>query len=193
MLTTPLLQNYIANNSKALYPKYAQQKAVGLALVGYFVKGAQSAYRAFFVRIISMHSHFMVRLERDTFTCAGFLLRLSTNPFQLCHPHLVVNGKAPKKCKRSALNMPNQKTILEDHSIDLSDLATQAKGNIAHLAFLFDEVQERIYQLKNHIKNGYSLQLEHFDELDKLMNISIELAHVYEIRFRDLEKEYEGE
>ncbi|MDV7651893.1 hypothetical protein ACSUBI_00185 [Acinetobacter baumannii] len=89
--------------------------------------------------------------------------------------------------------MPNQKTILEDHSIDLSDLATQAKGNIAHLAFLFDEVQERIYQLKSHIKNGYSLQLEHFDELDKLMNISIELAHVYEIRFRDLEKEYEGE
>jgi len=33
--------------------------------------------------------------------------------------------------------MPNQKTILEDHSIDLSDLVTQAKGNIAHLAFLF--------------------------------------------------------
>ncbi|MEG0343166.1 MAG: hypothetical protein RR633_13365 [Acinetobacter sp.] len=91
------IQNYIANNSKALYPKYAQQKAVGLALVGYITVGAQSAYRAFFVRYISMRSHFMVKLERDTFECAGFQLCQSTNPFQLCHPHLVVNGKASLK------------------------------------------------------------------------------------------------
>lgn len=89
----------LANQVKALYPKYAQQKAVGLALVGYFVKGAQSAYWAFFVRNISMRSHFMAKLERDTFTCAGFLLHLSTNPFQLCYPHLVVNGKAPNFVK----------------------------------------------------------------------------------------------
>lgn len=89
--------------------------------------------------------------------------------------------------------MPNKNTISKDHSIDLSDLATQAKGNIAHLAFLFDEVQRRIYQLKSYIKNGYPLQLEHFDELDKLMNISVELAYVYKTRFSDLEKEYEGE
>jgi hypothetical protein len=67
-----------------------------LALVGYFTKGAYSPLRAFFMRKISMRSHFMVRLERDTFECAGFLLCLSTNPFQLCHPHLVVNGKAPE-------------------------------------------------------------------------------------------------
>lgn len=66
-----------------------------LALVGYqFSTGAQSE-RAFFVRTISMRSHVMAELERDTFKCAGHLLSLSTNPFQLCHPHLVVNGKAP--------------------------------------------------------------------------------------------------
>ncbi|OUY09240.1 hypothetical protein CAP51_05345 [Acinetobacter populi] len=68
-----------------------------LALVGYNLQGAQSAYRAFFVRIISMRSHVMAKLERDTFTCAGNLVDQSTNPFQLCHlNYLVVIGKAPK-------------------------------------------------------------------------------------------------
>lgn len=66
-----------------------------LALVGYKLSnGAQSA-RAFFVREISMHSHVMAELERDTFECAGNRLSLSTNPFRLRHPHLVVNGEAP--------------------------------------------------------------------------------------------------
>ena len=65
-----------------------------LALVGYqFSLGAQSE-RAFFVRYISMRSHFMVKLERDIFICAGVRLYQLTNPFQLCHPHLVMNGKA---------------------------------------------------------------------------------------------------
>ncbi|OTG80990.1 hypothetical protein B9T33_07880 [Acinetobacter sp. ANC 5054] len=86
----------MANNSKALYPKHAQQKAVGLALVGYFLQGAQSFIWTFFVRTISMRLHFMAKLERDTLECVGNLVDLSTNPFQLCHPHLVVNGKAPK-------------------------------------------------------------------------------------------------
>lgn len=96
MLSKPLQQNYIANQDKALYPKHAQQKAVGLALVGYkFSLGAQSYKWAFFVRTISMRSHVMAKLERDTFECAGSLVSLSTNPFRLCHPHLVVNGKAP--------------------------------------------------------------------------------------------------
>ena len=68
-----------------------------LALVGYkFSNGALSA-RAFFVREISMRSHVMAELERDTSECAGNRLSLSTNPFQLCHPHLVVNGEAPLK------------------------------------------------------------------------------------------------
>lgn len=67
-----------------------------LALVGYQSStGVQSA-RAFFVRNISMHSHVMAKLERDIFICAGHLLSLSTNPFQLCHlNYLVVIGKAP--------------------------------------------------------------------------------------------------
>ena len=70
-----------------------------LALVGYTYTSAYSPLRAFFMRKISMRSHFMVKLERDTFECAGFLCCLSTNPFQLCHPHLVVNGKAPKQAQ----------------------------------------------------------------------------------------------
>jgi hypothetical protein len=68
-----------------------------LALVGYTYTSAYSPLRAFFMRKISMRSHVMVKLERDTFECAGSLCCLSTNPFQLCHPHLVVNGKAPKQ------------------------------------------------------------------------------------------------
>lgn len=90
------IQNYIANQVKALYPKYAQQKAVGLVLADYKISiGAQSNNRAFFVRNISMRSHVMAKLERDTFECAGNLLSLSANPFRLCHPYLAVNGKAP--------------------------------------------------------------------------------------------------
>ncbi|WP_346314233.1 hypothetical protein [Acinetobacter sp. CWB-B33] len=81
-------------------PSYAngvQCKITELALVGYkFSNGAQSA-RAFFVREISMRSHVMAELERDTFECAGNRLSLSTNPFRLRHPHLVVNGEAPLK------------------------------------------------------------------------------------------------
>ncbi len=95
MLSKPLQQNYIANQVKALYPKHAQQKVVGLALDGYQLVSAQTAISGFFVRTISMHSHIsMAKLERDTFTCVGILTSLSSNPFQLCHPHLDVNGKA---------------------------------------------------------------------------------------------------
>ncbi|WOE32963.1 MULTISPECIES: hypothetical protein [unclassified Acinetobacter] len=89
----------LANMPKYGYICRALSKISELALVGYFVKGAYSPLRAFFMREISMRSHFMVKLERDTFECAGYLLRLSTNPFQLCHPHLVVNGKAPNLVK----------------------------------------------------------------------------------------------
>lgn len=80
-------------------PKYGYDCRVHphgeLALVGYKLSnGAQSA-RAFLVREISMRSHVMAELERDTFECAGNRLSLSTNPFRLRHPHLVVNGEAP--------------------------------------------------------------------------------------------------
>lgn len=78
------------------YPKDVHQKADELALVGYNNEGVQSAYRTFFVRNIFMHLHIvMAGLERDTSGCAGFLRYQSTNPFQSCHPHLVVNGKTP--------------------------------------------------------------------------------------------------
>ena len=83
----------IANMPKYGYINRALSKISKLALVGYDSNGAQSA-RAFFVRNISMRSHVMAELERDTFECVGIRLSLSTNPFQLCHPHLVVNGKA---------------------------------------------------------------------------------------------------
>ena len=89
----------VASCSNESYANNVQQKAVGLVLADYnFSLGAQSAHRAFFVRIISMRSHiFMAKLERDTFTCAGNLVSLSANPFQLCHPYLAVIGKAPLK------------------------------------------------------------------------------------------------
>ena len=87
----------IANMPKYGYINRALSKISKLALVGYISKGAYSPLRAFFMRKISMLSHVMVKLERDTFECAGSLCCLSTNPFQLCHPHLVVNGKAPKQ------------------------------------------------------------------------------------------------
>ena len=77
------------------YIDFVRCKIIELALVGYYYKGAYSPLRAFFVRNISMRSHVMAELEGDTFECAGFLCSQSTNPFQLCHPHLVVNGKAP--------------------------------------------------------------------------------------------------
>ena len=86
----------IANMPKYGYINRALSKISKLALVGYISKGAYSPQRAFFMRYISMRSHVMVKLEGDTFECAGNLLSQSTNLFQLCHPHLVVNGKAPK-------------------------------------------------------------------------------------------------
>ena len=85
----------IANAPQYGYINRALGKISKLALVGYILRGAQSA-RAFFVRNISMRSHVMAKLEGDTFECAGFLCSQSTNPFQLCHlNYLVVIGKAP--------------------------------------------------------------------------------------------------
>ena len=59
--------------------------------------GAHSPHWAFFVRNISMRSHVMAELERDTSECAGFLCHQSVNPFQLCHHYLTVIGKASIK------------------------------------------------------------------------------------------------
>lgn len=85
----------IANAPQYGYINRALGKISKLALVGYTYTSAYSPLRAFFMRYISMRSHVMAKLERDTFECAGFLCCLSTNPLQLCHPYLVVIGKAP--------------------------------------------------------------------------------------------------
>ncbi len=96
ILTFGLLTILLASCIRPSYAHFIQQKAVGLVLADYIDNtSAQSASCGFFVRNISMHLHIMVELERDTFECAGFLCYLSANPFQLCHPHLVVNGEAP--------------------------------------------------------------------------------------------------
>ena len=60
-----------------------------------FSNGVHPAPCGFFVRKISMRSHVMAELERDTSECAGNRLSLSVNPFQLCHHYLTVVGKAP--------------------------------------------------------------------------------------------------
>ena len=93
-----LLHSSLAKQAKALYPKHAQQKAAGLALTGYNSLAHTVRFMGFFCMCnISMHSHVMAKLERDTFECAGFLTSLSVNPFQLCHHYLTVIGKASKQ------------------------------------------------------------------------------------------------
>ena len=78
------------------YSSLALSKISKLALVGYEYLAHTVRLMDFFCMcIFSMRSHVMAELEGDTFECAGFLCSQSTNPFQLCHPHLVVNGKAP--------------------------------------------------------------------------------------------------
>ena len=83
----------------ASYRRFAYANGVHphgeLALTGYkFSLGVQSV-RAFFVRKISMRSHVMAELERDTFECAGNLVSLSVNPFKLHTNHLTVVCEAP--------------------------------------------------------------------------------------------------
>lgn len=71
-------------------------KITGLALTGYNYEGAYSPLRAFFMRNISMHPHFLhsmqryVELGRDTFECAGSLCSQSVNLLKLHTNHLTV-------------------------------------------------------------------------------------------------------
>ncbi|WOE31013.1 MULTISPECIES: hypothetical protein [unclassified Acinetobacter] len=87
----------IANMPKYGYICRALSKISRLALVGYKYSAHTVRLVGFFCMCnLSMRLHiFMVKLEGDTFECASYLNYWSTNPFQLCHPHLVVNGKAP--------------------------------------------------------------------------------------------------
>ena len=89
----------LANMPKYGYINRALSKISKLALVGYNSL-AHIVRSGLFLCVISLCVRiFMVKLERDILGCAGFLTSLSTNPFQLCHPHLVVNGKAPKQAQ----------------------------------------------------------------------------------------------
>lgn len=87
----------VAKISKYSYICQALSKISELALVGYYQLAHTVRLEGFFCMCnISMRSHFMAKLEGDTFECASLLIDWSTNPLQLCHPHLVVNGKASK-------------------------------------------------------------------------------------------------
>ncbi len=87
----------IANMTTYGYICRALSKISKLALVGYYQLAHTVRFMDFFcMRHFSMRSHFMAKLEGDIFGCASLLIDWSTNPFQLCHPHLVVNGKASK-------------------------------------------------------------------------------------------------
>ena len=87
----------IANMPKYGYSSVALSKISKLALVGYEYTAHTVRLMGFFcMRNLSMRSHVMAKLEGDTFECASLLIDWSTNLFQLCHPHLVVNGKASK-------------------------------------------------------------------------------------------------
>lgn len=131
------------------YSKSVQQKAVELVLVGNLLStGALSALRAFFVRKISMRSHIsMAKLERDTFMCAGTLLNLSTNPFRLCHHHLVVIGKALLK-SAGAYTMPSL------HS-EFQDQTEVSQNQMQMLWSLFSQIQQNIKN--NSPQNNYHL------------------------------------
>ncbi|RZN93734.1 hypothetical protein EXE24_03410 [Acinetobacter johnsonii] len=75
----------LANMSKYGYINRALSKISKLALTGY---KSQQAYcpKGLFLCVKSLCVRIsMVKLERDTFMCAGHLLSLSVNPFQLCH------------------------------------------------------------------------------------------------------------
>ena len=85
----------IDNMPKYGYINRALGKISKLALVGYEYTAHTVRLMDFFcMRHFSMRSHFMAKLEGDIFGCASLLIDWSTNPFQLCHPHLVVIGRA---------------------------------------------------------------------------------------------------
>lgn len=76
------------------YIESVRCKIIELALVGYLSLAHIVRFGLFLCVIPLCVSIFMVKLEGDTFECAGTLVSQSTNPLWLCHPHLVVNGKA---------------------------------------------------------------------------------------------------
>ena len=94
LVTFPVLE--LAYNPIRRYSSLALSKISKLALVGYLSLAHTVRFMDFFCMCISsMRSHVMAKLEGDAFERASDLESLSTNPFQLCHPHyLVVIGRA---------------------------------------------------------------------------------------------------
>ena len=78
------------------YIGFVRCKIIELVLADY-QSLAHTVRSGLFLCVISLCIRiFMVKLERDTFECAGTLTNQSANPFQLCHPYLAVNGRASK-------------------------------------------------------------------------------------------------
>lgn len=76
-----------------VYAGFVQPHA-GLALTGYNSLAHIPRLKAVFLCVPFGNRPSMVKLEGDAFARAGILTSQSVNPFQLCHPHLTVNGKA---------------------------------------------------------------------------------------------------
>ncbi len=72
-------------------------KIIESVLVDCEYTSAYSPLRAFFMRKISMLQHIYGEVGEGHLRMCRALVYLSTNPFQLCHHHLVVIGKAPVK------------------------------------------------------------------------------------------------
>ena len=68
-----------------------------LALVGYEYLAHTPRLNAVFLCVPFGTCLSMAKLEGEAFALASYLDYWSTNPFQLCHPYLVVNGKASKQ------------------------------------------------------------------------------------------------
>ena len=76
------------------YIGFVRCKIIELVLADY-QSLAHTVRSGLFLCVISLCIRiFMVKLERDTFECAGTLTNQSANPFQLCHPYVAVNGRA---------------------------------------------------------------------------------------------------
>lgn len=154
-LLLPVLQDELVENllSKVLdlkaihsYSKSAQQKAVGLALVGYNSL-AHTVRSGLFLCVFSPLMRFMVKSEGDTFVCAGTLTSQSTNPLWLCLHHLVVIGKASKK----SLGASSVSTL---HS-EFQDQTEVSQNQMQMLWSLFSQIQQNT---KNNCpQNNYRL------------------------------------
>lgn len=114
------------------YSKKAQQKAVELALVGYNSL-AHTVRSGLFLCVISPLMRFMVKSEGDTFVCAGTLTSQSTNPLWLCHPQLVVIGKA-------SINSLGASIMSPQHS-GLQDQTEVSQNQMQMLWSLFSQIQ----------------------------------------------------